>query len=62
MLEFIGVKFNFNKMTVSQINSLGTPYDYNSVMHYDRTAFGSGRETIRPKQAGVSTYSTTVLR
>merc|ERR1719244_2138274 len=23
-------------------------------MHYDRTAFGSGRETIRPKQAGVT--------
>jgi len=49
-----GVKFNFNKMTVSQIDSLGTPYDYRSVMHYDRTAFGSGRETIRPKQAGVT--------
>ncbi|KAK3753070.1 hypothetical protein QZH41_016895 [Actinostola sp. cb2023] len=49
-----GVKFNFNKMTVSQINSLGTPYDYNSVMHYDRTAFGSGRETIRAREAGVS--------
>lgn len=49
-----GVRFNFNKMTVSQIDSLGTPYDYRSVMHYDRTAFGSGRETIRPKQAGVT--------
>ncbi|XP_020915721.1 low choriolytic enzyme [Exaiptasia diaphana] len=49
-----GVRFNFNKMTVSQIDSLGTPYDYASVMHYDRTAFGSGRETIRPKKAGVT--------
>ena len=48
-----GVRFNFNKYSASQIDSLGTPYDYNSVMHYERTAFGYGRETIRPKQAGV---------
>ncbi|XP_031553981.1 low choriolytic enzyme-like [Actinia tenebrosa] len=48
------MRFNFNKLSSSQIDSLGTPYDYASVMHYDRTAFGSGRETIRPKQAGVT--------
>ncbi|XP_048581577.1 hatching enzyme 1.2, partial [Nematostella vectensis] len=50
-----GVRYNFNKMTTSQINALGTPYDYASVMHYDRTAFGDGRETIRPLKAGVTT-------
>ena len=38
---------NFQK--ASEINSLGNPYDYHSVMHYDKTAFGSGRITMMPK-------------
>ncbi|XP_068432865.1 low choriolytic enzyme-like [Clinocottus analis] len=38
--------FNFEK---KDNNDLGTKYDYNSVMHYGRTAFGKNRkETIIP--------------
>merc|ERR1712150_66543 len=43
------MRFNFNKFTTSTINSLGTPYDYGSMMHYGATAFGRGRQTIKTK-------------
>jgi len=39
--------YNFNKAT--EVNSLGNPYDYRSVMHYDKTAFGDGKITMMPK-------------
>lgn len=38
-----------NFKIVNQINSLGVGYDYNSVMHYNSDAFGSGRNTIQAK-------------
>lgn len=42
-----GMSFNFDKQSSSSINSLGTPYDFRSVMHYGQTAFGNGRRTIQ---------------
>lgn len=40
------MQFNFKK--TGGVNH-GTAYDYRSMMHYGRTAFGSGRITIRTK-------------
>lgn len=39
---------NFKKKSTWVVDSLGTPYDYGSMMHYGRTAFGRGRVTIQP--------------
>ena len=56
-LMFLDMDYNFNKYPRSTIDSLNTPYDYGSVMHYGPTAFGiNGRVTIAPKQQGVLTY------
>jgi len=43
------MRYNFNKFTTQTIDSLGTPYDYLSMMHYGATAFGNGRRTIQTK-------------
>jgi len=43
------MKFNFRKASRSDVDSLGTPYDYRSVMHYDEVAFGDGSLTIETK-------------
>lgn len=49
-----GAERNFHKYPRSTIDSLGTRYDYGSLMHYRSTAFSkNGRPTIVPKRSGV---------
>ena len=49
-----GREHNFMKFGNSLIDSLGTPYDYRSVMHYSQNAFSkNGLPTILVKQEGV---------
>jgi len=43
-----GMRSQFDKLTTRTIDSLGTPYDFSSIMHYGSTAFsvGGGRKTM----------------
>ncbi|KDR10358.1 Dorsal-ventral patterning tolloid-like protein 1, partial [Zootermopsis nevadensis] len=45
-----GQEYNFNKLTDEEVNSLGLPYDYDSIMHYARNTFSKGTylDTILP--------------
>lgn len=47
---FIGQEYNFNKLTEEEVNSLGLPYDYDSIMHYAKNTFSKGTylDTILP--------------
>ncbi|XP_002161398.1 zinc metalloproteinase nas-4 isoform X1 [Hydra vulgaris] len=41
-----GKDLNFKIQTINNVDSLGTPYDYLSIMHYPSTAFGGDKITI----------------
>ncbi len=46
--------YNFDKM-ISGVTTQGFPYDYNSIMHYEDTAFSkNGQKTMVPLQSGVT--------
>jgi tolkin protein len=47
-----GQEYNFNKLTGEEVNSLGLPYDYDSIMHYARNTFSKGTflDTILPRE------------
>ena len=44
-------EYNFNKLSESEVDSLGEPYDFHSIMHYARNTFSRGTyiDTILPK-------------
>lgn len=48
----LGQEYNFNKLTEEEVNSLGLPYDYDSIMHYAKNTFSRGTylDTILPME------------
>lgn len=49
----LGQDYNFNKLTEAEVNSLGLPYDYDSIMHYATNTFSKGTylDTILPLES-----------
>lgn len=57
-----GEHYSFLKYTQQEVQHMGEPYDYHSIMHYDRYAFWNGQgPTIEPLQAGVTIGQRNVL-
>ena len=52
-VSFLGQEYNFNKLTEDEVNSLGLPYDYDSIMHYAKNTFSKGTylDTILPMES-----------
>ncbi|XP_052765114.1 zinc metalloproteinase nas-6-like [Mya arenaria] len=51
-----GEEGNFKKYSTNEVDTLGQPYDYGSVLHYSAHAFAidKSKPTIEPKQSGVT--------
>ncbi|CAF4197920.1 unnamed protein product [Rotaria sp. Silwood2] len=50
-----GMEGNFQKYSISQANTLNTPYDYGSIMHYGRDFFSkNGFDTLVPLKSDVT--------
>ena len=46
-----GKERNFDRLPVDLVDTLGLQYDYESIMHYSRTAFSfNGQPTVLPKR------------
>ncbi|XP_076106976.1 uncharacterized protein LOC143075454 isoform X1 [Mytilus galloprovincialis] len=44
-----GKSFNFDKLSVDEVDTLGVQYDYGSIMHYSKYSFSkNGNPTIQP--------------
>lgn len=57
-----GQEYNFNKLTEDEVNSLGLPYDYDSIMHYARNTFSKGElfEQNRDKENDLFSLPNTI--